>query len=208
MRITWIGHSCFRIESNDYSLIIDPYEDDSVEGLSSLREKANMVLCTHEHGDHNFRDGIEITASTFCPLSIETIESFHDDAHGAKRGRNKIFIISDGKARIAHLGDLGAYPDDMESLKGLDVLLIPVGGFFTIDGATAADIVKKIRPRITVPMHYRDDEKGFGFDVLSTIEPFVKYFDSVSYLNESSVDSDDASKSGVIVLSPKALRNS
>lgn len=73
MRITWIGHSCFRIESNDYSLIIDPYEDDSVEGLSSLREKANMVLCTHEHGDHNFRDGIEITASTFCPLSIETI---------------------------------------------------------------------------------------------------------------------------------------
>lgn len=96
----------------------------------------------------------------------------------------------------------------MESLKGLDVLLIPVGGFFTIDGAVAADIVKKIRPRITVPMHYRDDEKGFGFDVLSTIEPFVKYFDSVSYLNESSVDSDDASKSGVIVLSPKALRNS
>ena len=90
----------------------------------------------------------------------------------------------------------------------LIVALIPVGGFFTIDGAMAARIIKKIRPRITIPMHYRDDGKGFGFDVLSTIEPFVKCFDSVSFLNESSIDTSTVSKSGIIVLSPKALRNS
>ena len=208
MKITWIGHSCFKIESNDYSLVIDPYEDGSVDGLAPVREKACMVLCTHEHGDHNFRDGVEITASSFCPLSIETIESFHDDAHGAKRGRNKIFIISDGRTRIAHFGDLGECPEDIGMLKGLDVALVPVGGFFTIDGSTAAEIIEKINPRIAVPMHYRNDEKGFGFDVLSTLEPFVKCFKHVSYLDGSSIDTDAVSESGVIVLSPKALRNS
>ena len=208
MKITWIGHSCFKIEDTDCSIVIDPYEDGSVDGLSPVREKANMVLCTHEHGDHNFRDGVEITPSSFNPFSIETIDTFHDDVGGKKRGRNKIFIISDGKERFAHFGDLGCYPDNLDSLVGLDVALIPVGGFFTIDGAMAARIIKKIRPRITIPMHYRDDGKGFGFDVLSTIEPFVKCFDSVSFLNESSIDTSTVSKSGIIVLSPKALRNS
>ena len=189
-------------------MVIDPYEDGSVDGLAPVREKACMVLCTHEHGDHNFRDGVEITASSFCPLSIETIESFHDDAHGAKRGRNKIFIISDERTRIAHFGDLGECPEDIGMLEGLDVALIPVGGFFTIDGNTAAEIIEKINPRIAIPMHYRNDEKGFGFDVLSTLEPFVKCLEHVSYLDGSSIDTDVVSESGVIVLSPKALRNS
>ena len=202
MRITWIGHSCFRLESGGYSLVIDPYEDGSVDGLGNVREEASAVLCTHGHGDHSFRDGVEIVRTSAAPFSVETIHSFHDDKEGSLRGRNEIYIISDGSAKVAHLGDLGCYPPDCDKLRNLDVLLIPVGGFFTIDGATAAAIVKDLQPRIAIPMHYRSVEKGFGFDVLSTADGFLSFFDEVKKLDGSSIDTSDNLK-GIVVLNPR-----
>ena len=91
MEITWIGHSCFRIEEDGYSLIIDPYEDGSVPGLANVRESADAVLCTHEHGDHNFRDGVTLKNSGKPALRVEAIDTFHDDEQGIKRGRNRIY---------------------------------------------------------------------------------------------------------------------
>lgn len=205
MRITWIGHSCFKIESGGYSIVLDPYEDGSVEGLSPVREKADMVLCTHEHGDHNFRAGVEIVSSSATPMKVETLESFHDDVHGAKRGSNKIYIISDGKARVAHLGDLGCHPDDIESLKGLDVVMIPVGGFYTIDGKCAAKIIKEIKPRIAIPMHFRSPDNAFGFDVLSTVDDFLGEFDEFLRLDGSTIDTSAMDCAPIKVLTPRAL---
>ncbi len=204
MRITWIGHSCFKIESGGYSIVIDPYEDGSVEGLSPVRETADMVLCTHEHGDHNFRAGVKITSSSAAPLNVETIETFHDDEHGAKRGKNKIYIISDGKTRVAHLGDLGCYPDDIDSLKNLDVVMIPVGGFYSIDGKRAAKIIKEIKPRLTIPMHFRRPGK-FGFDVLSTVDDFLSGFDDYIELDGSEIDTSAPFSSRIEVLTPREL---
>ena len=205
MRITWIGHSCFKLESGGYSIVLDPYEDGSVEGLSPVREKADMVLCTHEHGDHNFRAGVEIVSSSATPMNVETLESFHDDVHGTKRGSNKIYIISDGKARVAHLGDLGCYPDDIESLKGLDVVMIPVGGFYTIDGKCAAKIIKEIKPRIAIPMHFRSPDNAFGFDVLSTVDDFLSEFDEFLRLDSSTIDTSAMDCTPIEVLIPRAL---
>lgn len=202
MRITWIGHSCFRIEENGYSIVIDPYEDGSVDGLGNVREEASAVLCTHEHGDHNFRQGVTVIPSGASPFSIETVDTFHDDARGAKRGLDRIYIISDGQTRVAHLGDLGCHPDDCSRLQDLDVMLIPVGGFFTIDGIKAAEIVKELRPRIAIPMHYRSEEKGFGFSVLSTADPFVSSFSRVLTMDASSIESSVMYDADVIVLSP------
>ena len=202
MRITWIGHSCFRIEENGYSIVIDPYEDGSVDGLGNVREEASAVLCTHEHGDHNFRQGVAIIPSGASPFSIETVDTFHDDARGAKRGPDRIYIISDGQTRVAHLGDLGCYPDDCSKLQDIDVMLIPVGGFFTIDGLKAAEIVKELRPRIAIPMHYRSEEKGFGFSVLSTADPFVSSFSRVLTMDASSIESSVMYDADIIVLSP------
>ena len=86
-----------------------------------------MVLCSHEHGDHNAKDLVEIKEGKSCPFTITTIETFHDEVKGAKRGPNTIHIIDDGKVRIAHLGDLGCELEEgqIEQLKGLDVCLIP-----------------------------------------------------------------------------------
>ena len=145
MKITWIGHACFKIESNGYTLILDPYEDGYVPGLKPLRESANMVLCSHEHGDHNAKDLIEITEGQSSPFTITTIDTFHDEVQGAKRGPDTIHIIDDGSFRIAHLGDLGCEleKEQIEQLKNLDVCLIPVGGHYTIDGTSGISFVEK-----------------------------------------------------------------
>ena len=207
MKITWIGHACFRIESNGYTLILDPYEDGYVPGLKPLREKADMVLCSHEHGDHNARNLVTITEGQSCPLNITTLDTFHDEVRGAKRGPNKIHILEDGSFRIAHLGDLGCdlEEEQIRQLKNLDVCLIPVGGFFTIDGKQAAELVRLIQPRIVIPMHFRDDKAGFGFDVISTVEDFAECMDSVTRVEESSISTDDLPDAQVVILSPRDL---
>ena len=95
----------------------------------------------------------------------------------------------------------------MEMLHGLDVLLIPVGGFFSIDGREAASLVKELRPRITIPMHYRSIEHGFGFDVLGTVDDFLSYFpDEIERLDRSSIDTDDSHKA-IVVLNPLNMIN-
>ena len=205
MKITWIGHACFKIESNGYTLILDPYEDGYVPGLKPLRESANMVLCSHEHGDHNAKDLIEITEGKSSPFTITTIETFHDEVQGAKRGPDTIHIIDDGSFRIAHFGDLGCEleKEQIEQLKNLDVCMIPVGGHYTIDGKQAAELVHQIQPRIVIPMHYRDDKAGFGFDVISTVEDFAESMDSVTRLDQSSISMDDLPDAQVVILSPR-----
>lgn len=204
MKITWIGHSCFRIEKDGYAIVVDPYSDGSVPGLADVREEASAVLCTHEHSDHNFREGVSIINGGKSSFDVDVINTFHDDAHGSKRGGNRIFIISDGETRIAHLGDLGCTIED-EALHNLDVMLIPVGGFFTIDGDTAAEIVKKYRPRIAVPMHYRSDDEGFGFDVISTVSPFISHFERVLAKGGSTIESSDVYDENIVVLTPSHL---
>ncbi|MCI8887663.1 MAG: MBL fold metallo-hydrolase [Hungatella sp.] len=174
MRITWLGHSCFKVESGGYTLVIDPYEDGSVPGCLPVRETADEVLCSHEHFDHNFRGGVTLRSHGEPPVKTEVIAAWHDDQGGALRGSNKIHILDDGEVRIAHMGDLGCElePEQLHKLKGLDGILIPVGGYYTIDAKQAKMLVDQIVPRVVVPMHYRGE--GFGFDVLGTVEDFTK----------------------------------
>ncbi len=207
MKLTWMGHACFAIESGGYTLILDPYADGTVPGLDNLREKANRVLCSHEHFDHAGREAVEELGGE-GPLTVETLETFHDDAQGTLRGPNKIFVIRDGTARVAHLGDLGCRPapEQMEALKNLDAILIPVGGFFTIDGTLAAELTKELNPRMVIPMHYRDDEKGFGFDKISTLDPFADAMGESLDLGESTVDTAGTYPGQVLVLRPQKLK--
>lgn len=190
MKITWIGHSCFKIEKDGYSIILDPYEDGSVPGLAPVREQANMVLCSHEHGDHNARHTVKVTEAEGFPFTVTEIRTWHDDEKGAKRGSNIIHIISDGSMRIAHFGDLGCEPDagQMEQLLGLDAALIPVGGFYTINGVQAAKLIKGLQPGLVIPMHYRDDEKGVGFGVIGTVEQFTDQQEDVSAIPASQLE--------------------
>ncbi len=185
MKIEWLGHSCFKI--ND-SLIIDPYKDGSVPGLKPLRTSADKVICTHEHADHSGRECVESTGNE-CSLSIDEIPCWHDDHQGQLRGPNTAFVVSDGTERLIHLGDLGHYPDDsmLELLKNADYLLVPVGGYYTIDAEMAAKICEDVNPKVIIPMHYRGD--NFGYPELTTIDAFrnaiakTTVADRVRYLN-------------------------
>lgn len=207
MNITWIGHSCFKIESSGYVIITDPYEDGSVPGLKPVRESADKVLCSHEHGDHNARNLVKIREGKTCPFSVETIETWHDEVKGAKRGPNTIHIIDDGNVRLAHLGDLGCMPEEeqIRKLMNLDVCLIPVGGFYTIDGKEAAGLIKRIQPGLVIPMHYRDPGAGFGFDVISTVDDFTACMDSVQVMPGSTISTDQMPGCQAAVLTPRNI---
>lgn len=203
MKITWIGHSCFRVEKDGYAVVIDPYEDGSVPGLKPVREKADLVLCSHEHGDHNARHLVKMTCNGTSPFRITELSTFHDDAKGTQRGKNTMFLLDDGETKLAHLGDLGCEPkpEQLEMLKGLDCLLIPVGGFYTIDAEQAAALVEKIKPRMVIPMHYRSGR--FGFSVIGTVDAFSKLVGDVATVPASEIDTSLKLPAQVVILQPK-----
>lgn len=205
MKITWIGHSCFKVESGGYELVLDPYCNGAVPGLADVKETADAVLCSHEHGDHNARGNVTLRTGGTCPFKITEIAAWHDDTQGSQRGSNTIHVLDDGHYKIAHMGDLGCdlTPEQVEKLSGLDCLLIPVGGFFTIDGAKAAEIVKQLKPVLTIPMHFRSDK--FGFDMIGMVDEFTSRFPDVDQIGGSSIELETYGKSGIALLEPKNL---
>jgi len=205
MKITWIGHSCFKVEEAGYRIVFDPYDDGYVPGLGPVRETAEEVLCSHEHGDHNARKRVKLTSGGMSPFTVTKIETYHDPQKGALRGRNTIHILSGAGKRIAHFGDLGCElpADQLAQLENLDIAMIPVGGYYTIDAAQAADLVRKINPAHVIPMHYRGDGNSFGFDVIGTVREFTDLMDSVNFTGSCTVDLDNLPSEQVLVLTPQ-----
>ena len=173
IQITWHGHSCFTLEANGFRILLDPYEDGAVPGCAPLRQSAHQVLCSHSHHDHGWLEGVKLLPQQPSPFSVRTIAVFHDEKNGALRGENTIHIIEYDGLQVAHLGDLGhsLTPPQLETLGAIDALLIPVGGYYTIDPTQAQQIIQAVSPRVIIPMHYR--RGGMGFDVLSPLEDFL-----------------------------------
>ncbi|HAT74262.1 MAG: putative Zn-dependent hydrolases of the beta-lactamase fold protein [Candidatus Moranbacteria bacterium GW2011_GWF2_36_839] len=185
MIIQYYGHSCFKITTkpagrgkDDVAVFFDPF-DKSV-GLRPPQGQADLVLVSHNHADHNNVEAlkgepyvIDIPGEYSAKgANIIGIASYHDDKNGAERGENTIFVLEAEDLRICHLGDLGTDLSEkqLEKINGIDILMIPIGGGnYTIDGKKAVDIIKKIEPKIIIPMHYKikgstvdiDDEKVF-----------------------------------------------
>jgi L-ascorbate metabolism protein UlaG (beta-lactamase superfamily) len=179
--VIWHGHSCVELRGKDGTVVIDPFT--GVPGFDPLKLKADLVLATHEHGDHNYFTAVELSGRE-TNIQVETIESFHDDRGGSLRGTNKIFIVTLDDIRIAHFGDLGTdqlTDEQLSRLKALDVLFIPVGGYYTIDGPTAAKLVKQLRPDLTIPIHYRSGK--FDYEQISEVTPFTDQFNNVVTLD-------------------------
>ena len=197
MKIKYLGHSCFQIFSETQSVVIDPYSDGSVPGLNPLRVKANAVYCSHQHADHNGVSCVEFDGED-TDFARTQIASWHDDQQGALRGPNTIQVFECDDKRIAHLGDLGCDLDDEQraQLQDLDVLMIPVGGYFTIDAKQAAKIVLKLKPKCVIPMHYKGE--NFGYDVLATVDDFLALVPGAQKIDADEIELTDAK--GLIVL--------
>jgi len=163
MNIQWYGQSCFRLEGKDLSVLIDPF--DKGTGLKPPRLNDNIILVTHDHHDHNNTEsaGDEVFVIKGpgeyekSGVYVQGIKSFHDNVEGKERGLNTIYVVKFEDIRICHLGDLGQKElsdEQIEAIGDVDILMIPVGGNYTINGEEAADIVKEIEPKIIIPMHY------------------------------------------------------
>ena len=180
MKLEWIGHSCFRMTAQDGTVVItDPY--DAKTGYDMIPLRADLVTMSHEHGDHNCEDMIlgspKIVHGTETArvgsVTALAAQSYHDDAQGTKRGLNALRIFAIDGLKVVHMGDQGCMPDAaaLAAIAGADVMLIPCGGFFTVDAEGAKAIVDAAAPRCVVPMHVRG--KRGGYEVLSDVTPFL-----------------------------------
>ena len=195
LKLTWNGHSCFTLEENGYAIVLDPYEDGAVpadiaDGTLDLPNAAQCVKIRQNRGGAK------------NPFRITEIHSFHDEEKGTKRGKNTIRIFDDGQYRIAHMGDIGCVPtaDQKEQLKGIDVMLMPVGGFFTLEPEDVYALVKELSPRMLVPMHYRG--KGFGYDVIAPLEKYTAMCDDVVLFEKNTLSLPEDEGKGTFVLTP------
>ena len=198
MKLTWLGHSCFAVESGGYRVVLDPYY---VESYPPLHTSANEVLCSHHHRDHAFVEAVSLTPRKDSPFTVQTVETFHDDKGGTLRGTNTVHVLAAEGLRVVHLGDLGheLSGEQLAPLRGCDALLIPIGGFYTIDAETAKRVADAIAPRVIVPMHYRHG--SHGYDVTATVEDFLRLYpaDEVHCLDGSSFELTPDAPRGVIV---------
>ncbi|PIT94101.1 hypothetical protein COU00_00815 [Candidatus Falkowbacteria bacterium CG10_big_fil_rev_8_21_14_0_10_43_11] len=184
MYIQYLGHSCFKLSGKDgkgeaVNVVIDPFGKDY--GLKVPSVEADIVAVSHQHKDHNNLSAVRgnpyviDTAGEYevKDVFIQGIDSFHDDKEGRERGGNIIYRISMEDAVITHLGDLGQILDtkQVEKLEGTDILLIPVGGKYTLDAKKAVEVINQIEPRMVIPMHYK--QAGSNLDV-NGVELFIK----------------------------------
>lgn len=174
MTITWLGHSCFMLEEDGFRVLLDPYR--GVRGLPDIDTEADAVYCSHDHFDHGYTEKVRLTSGKENPFTVTEVQTFHDDKGGTLRGKNIVRKFTAGGVSAAHLGDLG-HPLSGEQLAALghcDAVLIPVGGYFTIDAAAAKQVADAVGAAVVVPMHYRSG--AVGIDVLGTLDEFTKLY--------------------------------
>ena len=185
MKIKWYGHSSFLITSNDGTKIItDPYEPQCYDGAiayGAINDIADIAASSHDHADHGYIKGLKGSPEVVTKegeirikgVTIKGMKAYHDEEKGSQRGAIVIFKFLVDGISICHLGDLGEMLSDeqIRELKPVDILLIPIGGLFTIDSKAATNLIEMINPRIIIPMHYKTEKCGFP---LAGVDDFLK----------------------------------
>lgn len=211
MKIEYLGHSCFKLtESTGTSIVCDPYA--SEVGFAMPKVSADAVTVSHHHYDHDALKNVSGSPLVFdkeighnlSGVDIDAIKSFHDECRGKKRGENIIFKFRMDGIDICHLGDLGeaCSSDLIETVLPVNVLLIPVGGNYTIDAEMAKEYVDRIMPDVVIPMHYRTKDSKLDID---KVDKFLELFDEdcIEKLESNSLElsrSDLDGETKIIVL--------
>lgn len=176
MKIKWLGHSCFLITNQrGINILTDPF--DGTLGYQMTKEKINIITISHEHYDHNNTMGIKgkpvvlkgaVNRDTH-KIIFKGIPSYHDSAFGKYRGNNTIFVIRTDEMALCHLGDLGHLLEDTQltELGKIDILFIPIGGYYTLNHIQANQVIEQVKPRIVLPMHYKTDAIKWSLDPLA-----------------------------------------
>ncbi|MCS7223767.1 MAG: MBL fold metallo-hydrolase [Armatimonadetes bacterium] len=188
--LKWLGHACFLFTIGKQTILIDPFPADRV-GYTPFSVAPDVVLISHHHFDHRHLQAVKgkpkiIDQPGEYKVGAVTIRGYKT-SHGNGRGENTVFIIEAGGLVIAHCGDLGVLPSesDVKSVGPVDVLLVPVGGYFTIDAKDAWKLTEMVRPKVVIPMHYRHPKSKVT--VLAPVEDFLKGKKGVRKIQKSEV---------------------
>ncbi len=211
MKVKWLGHACFMITSDAGTKIIaDPYAVVGGFGYGEIKESADIVTVSHEHGDHNNVAAVggnpEVVrgAAKVKGIEFKAIFTYHDDVGGGQRGSNTILCFEVDGVRVCHLGDLGHPLSDkqMSELGKVDILLAPVGGNFTIDARVATELCDRLKPAVVIPMHYKNDKCAFP---IAGVDEFLQGKEGVKRLDVSEFDFKQGelpASTQIIVLQP------
>ncbi|UCD04781.1 MAG: MBL fold metallo-hydrolase [candidate division WOR-3 bacterium] len=213
MKIKFLGHAAFLIEAGSgVKIITDPYKPGCFDGGIKYRpitEEADIVTISHEHDDHNCTDiqGEPVFVRGAVKKNVKGIEItgmdvFHDESGGSERGTNTIFKMTIDGMIIVHLGDLG-HPlsdKDAKQIGTVDILFVPVGGYFTIDAKVAEDTVSKLNPRVVIPMHFKTEKCGFP---IAAVDDYVKDKDTKKFESQVEIKKEDLpDKMKIYLLTP------
>ena len=202
LQIRWHGHSCFEI-TNDTTIITDPHDGRSI-GIPAPSVTGDIILVSHNHYDHNSVKTVEKPGSkiitddrkrTIDTVQIQGIETYHDEVSGAKCGTNIIYKFVSDNVTFCHLGDLGHLLDEktLQQIGKVDILFIPIGGTYTIDADQAWSVIRAIKPRIAIPMHYRIE--GLSMPIAG-LDPFLERnnYKILKVGNEMDIEKDELPK--------------
>jgi len=182
MKIKWLGHACFLITSEGgLRVITDPYAVGGGIDYSPIKETADVVVVSHDHGDHNNVSAVqgkpEVVkgngTKTAKSIRFKGVATSHDASQGTQRGSNTVFCFSIDGLNLCHMGDLGHVlsPGQVTEIGVVDILFVPVGGFFTIDAAMASQVCDQLKPRIAIPMHFKTPKCAYP---IAGVEDFLK----------------------------------
>ena len=195
MKIKWLGHACFLIEGKEGRLITDPY--DKAIPYRPPDYAADVITVSHDHFDHNAVGRVKGNPTVIrgegehdvSGMTFRGIASFHDESRGAKRGANTIFTFEMEGVRMAHLGDLGESLADEQAaaLASVELVFVPVGGYFTIGPQEAAALLKRLpNLKVVIPMHFKTDRLGEDFPI-APVEKFTRKMQNVKRIGSSEV---------------------
>jgi len=214
MKVKWLGHACFLIVSDEgIRIITDPYQVGNGINYAPVDESADIVVLTHEHHlDHSNVRAVkgkpEVVRGSVVKkvkgIEFKGIATYHDEAKGVQRGTNTIFCFTVDDIRLCHAGDLGheLTTEQASQIGKIDVLFLPVGGFYTIDANTAGKVVDTLKPKITIPMHYKTVRCDYP---ISGVDDFLRGKSNVKRLDSGELGlaaKDLPSAAQIIVLKP------
>ncbi len=205
MELQWLGHACFRITHRGYSVVIDPYNADYCAGYPSLKTHADMILVSHEHYGHNYREGVRLSGrqESDCPFKITKLRVDHDSVGGIMRGTCLIHILEADGLKVAHMGDIGTQLNggEISRLFGADAIMVTAGSCTGLPSQEVWRMTEELFPKAIVPMHYRFG--NFGPRRLEHIENLINYFEApemIHYYESDTIVIDGDTEPQVAVL--------